>query len=284
MENILEIKHFVKHYTKKNIFGSVKSIIKAVDDVSFEIEKGQVFVLAGESGSGKSTIVKLILDVSLVDSGEMIFQGKQVRKKNSVDLKQIQLACQTVQQNPFDSINPTMKISDIIAEPLDIHNVDHAQRKTRIREVLEEVGLTPAEKFTSLHPRTLSGGQRQRVVLARALAPRPKIIIADEPVSMLDVSMRAEILKIMDDLRRKYGISFLYITHDLATARHFGHKIAIMYKGKIVESGNISEVLVRPRHPYTQALIDVISEPNPDNLNREINIVTEYHDTVGKGC
>ncbi|WOV92597.1 MAG: ATP-binding cassette domain-containing protein [Candidatus Nitrosoabyssus spongiisocia] len=280
----MEIKHFVKHYTKKNIFGFVKSIIKAVDNVSFEIEKGQVFVLAGESGSGKSTIAKLILDVSLVDSGEMIFQGKQVRKKNSVDLKQIQLACQTVQQNPFDSINPTMKISDIIAEPLDIHNVDHAQRKTRIREVLEEVGLTPAEKFTSLHPRTLSGGQRQRVVLARALAPRPKIIIADEPVSMLDVSMRAEILKIMDDLRRKYGISFLYITHVLATARHFGHKIAIMYKGKIVESGNISEVLVRPRHPYTQALIDVISEPNPDNLNREINIVTEYHDTVGKGC
>jgi peptide/nickel transport system ATP-binding protein len=187
------------------------------------------------------------------------------------------MGIQMVYQDPYDSINPQMKIKDIISEPLEIHRIGNArERLEMVRQVLHEVKLEPADDIMGKYPHMLSGGQRQRIVLARALVLKPKMIIADEPVSMLDVSIRAEILELMEGLRQKHHISFLYITHDLATARYFGQKIAILHHGKIVEIGPIDEVLFSPKHPYTQALLDAISEPDPANLTRERNIRTNY--------
>jgi len=251
------------------MFGSKTSIIKAVEDVSFSLHNDEVLVIAGESGSGKTTIAKLILGAITPDSGKIIFRGKEI-KNNTNSLMEIRMNCQMVHQDPYDSINPRMKVRDIVSEPLEIHNIGHgSEREKIVLDTLREVKLEPAEEIANKYPHMLSGGQRQRVVLARALVLRPKIIIADEPVSMLDVSIRAEVLELMKNIQKKNNISFIYITHDLATARYFGDRIIILYLGKIMEFGPINQVLLKPRHPYTQALIDAISEPDPDNLYKE---------------
>ena len=181
--------------------------------------------------------------------------------------------CQMVYQDPYDSINPRMRIHDIINEPLEIHNIGtNETRNQLVLNVLQEVKLEPVEDIAKKYPHMLSGGQRQRVVIARALVVKPKIIIADEPVSMLDVSIRAEILELMNEIQKKNKISFIYITHDLATAKHFADRIIILYEGKIVETGNIKSVLREPKHQYTKALIDAVSEPDPENLYKEKKI------------
>ena len=251
------------------MFGSKTSIVKAVEDVSFSLHNDEVLVIAGESGSGKTTIAKLILGAITPDSGKIIFQGKEI-KNNTNSLMKIRMNCQMVHQDPYDSINPRMKVRDIVSEPLEIHNIGHdLERKKIVLDTLRDVKLEPVEEIANKYPHMLSGGQKQRVVLARALVLRPKIIIADEPVSMLDVSIRAEILELMKNIQKKNNISFIYITHDLATARYFGDRIIILYLGKIMEFGPINHVLLEPRHPYTQALIDAISEPDPDNLYKK---------------
>ena len=272
VSEILRVEHLTKHFVKKGLFGP-ETRVRAVDDVSFSLKQNEVFVIAGESGSGKSTIAKLILRAIEPDSGKIYFDDKQSDKSN---LAEIRANCQMVQQDPYDSINPRMRVRDIIYEPLEIHGTkDIKKRKERLVEVLNEVKLEPASDIMDRYPHMLSGGQRQRVVLARALALKPRIIIADEPVSMLDVSIRAEILELMQELQTKNDITFIYITHDLATAKHFGDRIAIMYQGSIVETGPIKEILDNPKHPYTQALISAISEPDPENLSRtrEIRII-----------
>ena len=284
MEEILSVQNLTKHFVKKGVFSSSK-IVRAVDDVSFSLKKGEVFVLAGESGSGKTTMAKLILRAIEPDSGRIFFEGDEIRDEKG--LEKLRMQCQMVHQDPYASINPRMKISDIIIEPLEIHKIGTKQeRKKMVLSALHEVRLEPAEEIFGKFPHTLSGGQRQRVVIARALVLKPKLIIADEPVSMLDVSVRAEILELMRELQEKHGISYIYITHDLSTARYLGQKIAIMYLGKIVESGSIDDVLLHPKHPYTQALIDAISEPDPDNLFREKKIrINEPLDIdVYQGC
>ncbi len=285
MNEILRVEHLKKYFIKKSLFGS-KSIVRAADDVSFSLKKGEVLVLAGESGSGKSTIAKLILKSIEPDSGKIFFEDLEINNEQK-NLKKIRMNCQMIHQDPYDSINPRMKVIDIVSEPLEIHNIGNkADRLRRVIEVLHEVKLEPVDEMTKKYPHMLSGGQRQRVVLARALALKPKIIIADEPVSMLDVSIRAEMLELMQELQKKYNISFIYITHDLATARYFGQRIGILYLGKIVEMGPINQVLTNPKHPYTQALIDAISEPDPDNLHREKKIrINEPSDVdVYQGC
>ena len=286
LTEILKIEHLKKYFVKKKIFTSETSTVKAVDDVSFSLKQGEVFVLAGESGSGKSTIAKLILKSLKPDSGKIIFEQQEIddEKRN---LQKIRMNCQMIHQDPYDSINPRMRIKEIISEPLEIHNVlNKDEINNRILEVLREVKLEPAEEISKKYPHMLSGGQSQRVVLARALAIKPKIILADEPVSMLDVSIRAEILELMRELQKKFNISFVYITHDLATAKYFGQNIGILYLGKIVEIGPINQVLDNPKHPYTQALIDAISEPNPENLFKERNIRIKDEQVVKKieGC
>ena len=286
MTEILRVENLKKYFTKKGIFGKESSTIKATDDISFSLNKGEVFVLAGESGSGKSTIAKLILRSIVPDSGRVFFENSEIddQKKNLV---MIRMNCQMIQQNPYDSINPRMRIGEIVSEPLEIHGIGKKQdRIARVLEVLHEVKLEPAEEIINKHPHMLSGGQRQRVVLARALAIKPKIILADEPVSMLDVSIRAEMLELMKELKEKYEISFIYITHDLATARFFGQRIGILYLGKIVEIGKIDDVLLEPKHPYTQALIDAISEPNPKNIYKmkKIRINEPKNIDIDQGC
>ena len=286
MNEILRVEHLKKYFIKKGIFGKKSDLVRATDDVSFTLNEGEVFVLAGESGSGKSTIAKLILKSIESDSGKIFFEGQEIDNKKK-NLKKIRMNCQMIHQDPYDSINPRMKIGDIVSEPLEIHNLGNkAERMKRVIEVLHEVKLEPVEEILKKYPHMLSGGQRQRVVLARALVLKPKIILADEPVSMLDVSIRAEMLELMQQLQKKYTISFVYITHDLATARYFGQRIGILYLGKIVEEGPINQVLYNPKHPYTQALIDAISEPDPENLHQEKKIrINETTDVdVYQGC
>ena len=286
MSEILRVEHLKKYFTKKGIFDSKSSTVRATDDVSFAVKKGEVFVLAGESGSGKSTIAKLILKSIELDSGKIFYDEQEINdKKKNID--KIRMNCQMIHQDPYDSINPRMKVMGIISEPLEIHNFGNKEeRLKRVIQVLHEVKLEPAEEIINKYPHMLSGGQRQRVVLARALALKPKVILADEPVSMLDVSIRAEMLELMQELQKKYNISFIYITHDLTTARYFGQRIGILYMGKIVEIGLIDQVLLAPKHPYTRALIDAISEPDPENLYRErkirINRPTDID--VYQGC
>lgn len=268
VEYVLEVRGLTRHFTKKSFLGRKSSTVRAADDISFGLKSGEVLVIAGESGSGKSTIAKLILGAVKPDAGTVLFEGGEVHRSGK-DLRRIRMKCQMVQQDPYDSINPRMKVSDIISEPLEIHGLgSRGERRDRVLEVLKEVRLEPPAEMATKHPHMLSGGQRQRVVIARALATRPRIIIADEPVSMLDVSIRAEILDLMQDLQKRHGISFIYITHDLATARYFGQRIMILYRGSVVELGPIDDVLHNPRHPYTRALIDAISEPDPDNVDR----------------
>jgi len=268
------------------MFGSKTSVVKAVEDVSFSLHNNEVLVIAGESGSGKSTIAKLILGAITPDSGKVIFQGEEI-KYDSKSLMKIRMHCQMVYQDPYDSINPRMKVKDIVSEPLEIHNIgDSLEREKIVFDALREVKLEPPVEIANKYPHMLSGGQRQRVVLARALVLRPKIIIADEPVSMLDVSIRAEVLDLMKNIQKKNNISFIYITHDLVTAKYFGQKMIILYLGKIMEEGTINEILAKPKHPYTQALIDAIPEPDPNNLHKErkIRINDPTNVDVYSGC
>ena len=286
MSDILKVEHLTKNFVKKGLFSSKSSIVKAADDVSFTLKEGEVFVLAGESVSGKSTIAKLIMKAIEANSGKIIFEGQEIGN-DSASLEKIRMSCQMVHQDPYDSINPRMKVFDIVNEPLEIHKVGNKdERQNRVIEALREVRLEPPEDIAKKYPHELSGGQRQRVVLARALVLKPKVILADEPVSMLDVSIRAEVLELMEELQKKHNISFIYITHDLATARHFGQRIAILYLGKIVEMGPIDNVLLQPKHPYTQALIDALSEPDPENLHKqkEIRINEPLNIDVYQGC
>ncbi len=286
MSDILQVEHLKRYFIKKSLFSSKKSVVKAADDVSFTLKEGEVFVLAGESGSGKSTIARLILKAIEADSGKIIFDG-DIIGDDSASLEKIRMQCQMVQQDPYDSINPRMKVFQIISEPLEIHKVGIKEdRYQMVLDTLREVRLEPADEIAKKFPHQLSGGQRQRIVLARALVLKPKVIIADEPVSMLDVSVRAEVLELMKELQVKHNISYVYITHDLATARHFGNRIAILYLGKIVEMGSIDDVLLSPRHPYTQALIDALSAPDPDNLKKDkkIRINDALDIDVYSGC
>ena len=284
MEEILSVKNLKKYFVKKG-FLRQKETIRAVDDISFSIKSGQTLVLAGESGSGKTTIARLILMAIEPDLGEIVFDNIKINN-DPTRLKKIRKECQMIHQDPYASIDPRMKVFDIVKEPLDIHGIGRpSERKELVFDALKDVRLDPDE-VASKYPHMLSGGQRQRVVIARSITTKPKLIIADEPVSMLDVSVRVGVLELIKELQNKHGISFLYITHDLSTARYVGHEIAILYLGKIVEFGNIENVLLHPRHPYTQALVDSISEPNADNLNSEkkIRINNPLEIDVYQGC
>ena len=238
-------------------------VVKAVDDVSFILERGKVLVIAGASGSGKTTVARLVMRAIDPDDGSLILEGKDVTRCKGSQLREFRSAVHMIFQDPYASLNPRMKIRDIVMEPVNIHDKT-SSREQKIEKVLsaiENVGLEPAQDIAWRLPHTLSGGQRQRVAIARAFVLRPALIVADEPVSMLDVSVRSEILGLMQSLRQKFSVSYIYITHDLSTARYIGDDLAIMNAGKIVEMGPIDKVLSDPCHPYTRALISAIPEP-----------------------
>ncbi len=260
---LLQLKNVKKYYSIKQnalkFFSQSSKIKKVIDDVSFELDEGKVLVLAGESGAGKTTLARLILGDITPDSGDIYFLGKNINifKKNKTFYSLIQM----IHQDPYSSINPYLKIKDIVMEPLKIHNSNlrYIEKENRVRMALSDTKLEPVEEFLEKYPSMLSGGQRQRVSIARAIVSNPRLIIADEPVSMLDVSIRAEILSLLNDLRNSLNISIIYITHDLATSRFIGDRIGIMFSGHLVEFGDIDEVLLNPLHPYTWMLLDAVN-------------------------
>ncbi len=272
MNPIIQVKNLRKLFPiqKGTIWQREEHFVHAVDDVSFDLHEGEVIALVGESGCGKSTLALTLMRLEEPTSGQVLFAGKDVTHAKGAELKAMRRQIQMVFQDPYESLNPTMTIADIVAEPLVVHGLgrDKKERSVRVLQALEDAGLKPAESFLHRYPHELSGGQRQRVVIAGALVLEPTVLLADEPVSMLDVSIRAEILNLLADLRQTRGISILFITHDLGTVAYFADRIAVMYLGRIVEMGMTQQVLTRPQHPYTKALLSVMPVPNP-RLRRE---------------
>ena len=256
---ILRVENVYKHFPVGGLGGAV---VRAVDGVSFEIRRGETLGLVGESGSGKSTLGRVITALHPASGGSVLFEGKDVTRLRGGKLRQIRRQLQIIFQDPFASLDPRMTVGEIIAEPLDNYGLARGrQRQLRIQELLRVVGLNP--NFTNRYPHEFSGGQRQRIGIAKALALNPSLIVCDEPVSALDVSIQAQIINLLQDLQREFNLTYLFIAHDLAVVRHISSRIAVMYLGKIVEIADRVDIYDRPQHPYTSALLSSIPVPDP---------------------
>ena len=275
-------KHFpVKRSFVEGLLGGKARQVRAVDGVSLSVQEGEVFVLAGESGSGKTTLGKLGLRVYVPTSGKILFEGRAIERLRGEELKKFRLSSQMVYQDPVAALNPRVRVGDAIAEPLKFHSLgDREERKEKALKMMRRVGFDPPEEFYSRFPHELSGGQRQRVVIARALILGPKFVVADEPVAMLDVSIRAQILKLLLDLKKEMNLTLLIITHDLAIAKYFADRVAIMYLGLVVETGRRDEVFQAPMHPYTKALFSSVPVPDPEVRKDRIIIKGEIPSAI----
>lgn len=289
---VMKVSNLVKWFpVRLGFFSTILSrkqlFVRAVDDVSFDIKRGEVFGLAGESGSGKTTTGRLLLRLTEPTSGSIIFKDQDITTLSDLEMKPLRRKMQIIFQDPYESLNPRMTINYIISEPLRVQGIgNEAEIDEKVNKTLEDVELVPPEEFVFRYPHELSGGQRQRVAVARAFVLRPEFIVADEPVSMLDVSIRAEILNLMLSLVEKFGASFLYITHDLALARHMCDRIAVMYLGKIMEKGVTEKIVYEPLHPYARALISAVPVPDPTTKRSEVVIKGEIPSPINPppGC
>ena len=260
---LLEVGNLVKEFSRKRGFLAAASIVRAVDGVSFGVEEGETFGLVGESGSGKTTTGRCILRLIEPTSGEIRFKGEDVLAFSPARMRQARRDMQIVFQDPYSSLNPRMRVGAIVEEPLIIHKIGtKPERRARVAELFDLVGLDPSQ--LTRYPHQFSGGQRQRVGLARALALNPSLIIADEPVSALDVSVQAQVINLLMDLQQRLKLTYLFIAHDLRLVRHICSRVAVMYLGRIVEMGETEAIFAAPAHPYTRALLSAIPVPDPN--------------------
>ncbi|HLQ74198.1 MAG TPA: oligopeptide/dipeptide ABC transporter ATP-binding protein [Bacillota bacterium] len=262
-ENIIEVNHLVKH------FGSGQSVVKAVDDVSFTMDYGETLGVVGESGCGKSTLGRTMMRLYEATEGSVYFEGKDIHSMSRKELLPLRRDIQMIFQDPYASLNPRMTVEEIIGESIDIHRLARGkERKERIKELLELVGLRPSHM--NRYPHEFSGGQCQRIGIARALAVEPKVIICDEPISALDVSVQAQVINLLEKLQRDMGLTYLFIAHDLSMVKHISDRVAVMYLGKVAELASSEELYENPLHPYTKSLLSSIPIPDPEvNRTRE---------------
>jgi len=262
---LVEVRNLKMHFpvTEGAFITRVVAHVKAVDGISFDIRKGETLGLVGESGCGKTTAGRCILQLEKATEGEIWFDGNELNKLNKLQMRPIRQRIQVIFQDPYSSLNPRMKIGEIIAEPMMVHGIitDREARNRRVRELLGLCGLNPA--FADRYPHEMSGGQRQRVGIARALAVNPEFIICDEAVSALDVSIQAQVINLLEDLREQFDLTYLFISHDLSVVHHLCHRVAVMYLGHIVELTTTDELFRNPMHPYTQALLEAVPIPDP---------------------
>ena len=275
MANLLSINDLTVEYTVKQVFSQDESVVHAVNGLSLDVNEGEILAIAGESGCGKSTLAKAIMRLIDVKSGSIIFDTKDILKfENHKDLKSYYQNAQIVFQNPYSSLNPKMSVKKILAEPLEINtSLSKSEINSRIDEKIAAVGLD--KSVLDMYPHEFSGGQRQRIAIARALVLNPKFIVADEPVSALDVSIQAQIVNLIRQLRNNYNITFIFISHDLSVIRYIADKVAIMYLGEIIEFGRTNEVFQNPMHPYTQALLSAVPSLNKNSLDEKVPISGE---------
>ena len=267
MTAVLEVKGLQKHFPVKSAKrrGHGAGVIRAVDDVSFKIEEGRTLALVGESGCGKTTTAKMILRLQKPTAGEVLLDGRDIHQLEGADLKWYRLNVQAVFQDPWGSLSPRRRVSDIVAEPLIVNQVaSRKEARSRVIELLEQVGMRASH--ANLFPHEFSGGQRQRIALAMALITKPRVVILDEPVSALDVSVQAQVLNLLRRIQREQGTTFLLIAHDLSTVRYVAHEVAVMYMGEVVEKGLVEDVYENPGHPYTRALFESTLPDHPDQL------------------
>ena len=268
---LLEVRHLVKHFVRKQGLWRPPAVVRAVDDVSFTIDEGEMFGLVGESGSGKSTTGRCILRLIEPSSGEVLFRGENVLAYSRSRMRLARRDMQIVFQDPYSSLNPRMRVGDIVEEPLIIHGLGtKAERLARVSELFELVGLESG--YLSRYPHEFSGGQRQRIGIARALALNPALIIADEAVSALDVSIQAQVVRLMMELKTRLKLTYLFIAHDLRLVEHICSRVAVMYLGKIVEMGETRALFSQPTHPYTRALLSAIPVLDPDAPRQRIEL------------
>jgi oligopeptide/dipeptide ABC transporter ATP-binding protein len=269
--SLLEVKDLKVHFpVKSGLFSGVRETVKAVDGVSFQIAAGETVGLVGESGCGKTTLGRAIMRLTEPTAGTIYLKEQDITQLSNSQLRPLRRKFQMIFQDPFGSLNPRMTVADIVGEPLDIHGLTDSKpaREKRITELLESVGLNAA--YAQRYPHEFSGGQRQRIGIARALAVEPELIICDEPVSALDVSVQAQIINLLSDLQQQRGLAYLFIAHDLAVVEHISHRVMVMYLGKIVEQADAKEIIRAPKHPYTQALISAVPEVNPETQRQRI--------------
>ncbi|HLE78719.1 MAG TPA: dipeptide ABC transporter ATP-binding protein [bacterium] len=286
-DTILEVKDLYKHFpiTKGFIMQRQVGAVKAVDGVSFSIRRGETLGLVGESGCGKTTTGRVILRLMEPTSGDAYFEGRNIFTLGKEDLRRMRRDMQIIFQDPYSSLNPRMTVGDIVGEPLEIHNLARGKEKLRrVQELLEVVGLSPYH--TNRYPHEFSGGQRQRIGIARALAVNPKLIICDEPVSALDVSIQAQVLNLLEELQKEFGLTYLFIAHDLSVVKHISDRIAVMYLGRIVELSDTLELFENPQHPYTEALLSAVPIPDPGMRRERIILPGDVPSPVNppKGC